>query len=88
MSKRAKTGNVSVPLEDFHDENITAHISIRLPLNLLKNLRKPNRFPFEKARRITLEEVSSAHKAIEGKSGRKKLNPVHSMKSITKKNRP
>ena len=40
MAKKIKTGNVSVPLEDFEDENITAHISIRLPLNLVKDLKK------------------------------------------------
>lgn len=40
MAKKVKTGNVSVPLEDFEDENITAHISIRLPLSLVKDLKK------------------------------------------------
>ena len=40
MAKKIKTGNVSVPIEDFEDENITAHISIRLPLNLVKDLKK------------------------------------------------
>lgn len=40
MAKKLKTGNVSVPAADFDDENIMAHISIRLPLNLVKNLKK------------------------------------------------
>ncbi len=40
MAKKIKTGNVSIPLEDFNDEGITAHISIRLPLNLVKDLKK------------------------------------------------
>lgn len=40
MAKKIKTGNVNVPIEDFEDENITAHISIRLPLNLVKDLKK------------------------------------------------
>lgn len=40
MAKKTKTGNVNVPLEDFEDENITAHISIRLPLNLVKDLKR------------------------------------------------
>lgn len=40
MAKKIKTGNVSVPDENFIDENITAHISIRLPLNLVKDLKK------------------------------------------------
>jgi len=40
MAKKIKTGNVNVPTEDFNDENITAHISIRLPLNLVKDLKK------------------------------------------------
>lgn len=40
MAKKVKTGSVSIPVEDFEDENITAHISIRLPLNLVKELKK------------------------------------------------
>ncbi len=40
MAKKIKTGNVSVAAENFEDENITAHISIRLPLNLVKDLKK------------------------------------------------
>jgi hypothetical protein len=40
MAKKIKTGNVNVPIEDFEDENITAHISIRLPLNLVRDLKK------------------------------------------------
>lgn len=39
-TKKVKTGNVNVPVEDFEDENITAHISIRLPLNLVKELKR------------------------------------------------
>lgn len=37
---KVKTGNVEIPIEDFNDGNITAHISIRLPLPLLKDLRR------------------------------------------------
>jgi metal-responsive CopG/Arc/MetJ family transcriptional regulator len=40
MAKKIKTGTVNVPIEDFEDENITAHISIRLPLNLVKDLKR------------------------------------------------
>jgi len=40
MAKKIKTGHVNVPVEDFEDENITAHISIRLPLNLVKELKR------------------------------------------------
>ncbi|HWU42903.1 MAG TPA: hypothetical protein VN132_05670 [Bdellovibrio sp.] len=40
MAKKVKTGSVSIPLENFEDENITAHISIRLPLSLVKDLKK------------------------------------------------
>ncbi len=40
MAKKIKTGTVNVPMEDFEDENITAHISIRLPLNLVKDLKR------------------------------------------------
>ena len=40
MAKKIKTGNVNIPIEDFEDENITAHISIRLPLKLVKDLKK------------------------------------------------
>lgn len=40
MAKKTKTGSVNVPATDFEDENINAHISIRLPLNLVKSLKK------------------------------------------------
>ena len=40
MAKKTKTGSASVPLSDFEDHNMTAHISIRLPLNLVKSLKK------------------------------------------------
>ena len=40
MAKKIKTGSVNIPVEDFEDENITAHISIRLPLNLVKDLKR------------------------------------------------
>jgi metal-responsive CopG/Arc/MetJ family transcriptional regulator len=40
MAKKIKTGNVHIPMEDFEDEYIMAHISIRLPLNLVKDLKK------------------------------------------------
>ncbi len=40
MAKKIKTGSINIPAEDFEDENITAHISIRLPLNLVKDLKK------------------------------------------------
>lgn len=40
MAKKTKTGSINIPTSDFEDENITAHISIRLPLNLVKSLKK------------------------------------------------
>ncbi len=40
MAKNIKTGSVNIPAENFEDENITAHISIRLPLSLVKELKK------------------------------------------------
>ena len=40
MAKKTKTGSITVPVSDFDDQNITAHISIRLPLNLVKSLKK------------------------------------------------
>lgn len=40
MVKKVKTGSVNIPVENFEDENITAHISIRLPLNLVKELKR------------------------------------------------
>jgi metal-responsive CopG/Arc/MetJ family transcriptional regulator len=39
MANKIKTGKIEIPDEDFKDENITAHISIRLPLNMLKELK-------------------------------------------------
>ena len=40
MAKKIKTGSVNIPVENFNDENITAHISIRLPLILVKELKR------------------------------------------------
>ena len=40
MAKKIKTGHVNIPNENFDDENITAHISIRLPLTLVKELKR------------------------------------------------
>lgn len=40
MAKKIKTGSVEVPSEAFKDENITALISIRMPMLLLKDLRR------------------------------------------------
>ena len=40
MAKKVKTGNVNISPEDFEDPNITAHISIRLPLDLVKDLKR------------------------------------------------
>jgi len=40
MAKKIKTGSVNIPIENFEDQNITAHISIRLPLDLVKDLKK------------------------------------------------
>jgi hypothetical protein len=40
MARKTKTGSINVPVSDFDDQNITAHISIRLPLNLVKSLKK------------------------------------------------
>ena len=37
---KIKTGKTTIPDEDFKDQNITAHISIRLPLDLVKALKK------------------------------------------------
>ncbi|HEY8270852.1 MAG TPA: hypothetical protein VIG33_08165, partial [Pseudobdellovibrionaceae bacterium] len=39
-NKKIKTGNIKVPDSAFKDENITAHISIKLPLTLFKELRR------------------------------------------------
>lgn len=40
MAKKVKTGSVNVPDENFSDSNILAHISIRLPLDLVKELKR------------------------------------------------
>jgi hypothetical protein len=40
MAKKIKYGKVEVPLDNFDDANAVAHISIRLPLNLVKELKK------------------------------------------------
>ena len=40
MANKVKTGKVNIPPQDFEEKNITAHISIRLPLNLVKDLKR------------------------------------------------
>lgn len=40
MAKKIKTENVNIFAEDFEDENFTAHISIRLPFNLVNDLQR------------------------------------------------
>jgi hypothetical protein len=37
---KVKTGVVEISEEAFKDQNVTAHISIRLPMTLLKKLRQ------------------------------------------------
>jgi hypothetical protein len=37
---KIKTGKIEISDENFKDENITAHISIRLPLALVKSLKR------------------------------------------------
>jgi metal-responsive CopG/Arc/MetJ family transcriptional regulator len=40
MAKKIKNGSVRIPHEDFEDANITAHISVRLHLDLVKELKR------------------------------------------------
>jgi metal-responsive CopG/Arc/MetJ family transcriptional regulator len=40
MGKKIKTGKIIIPEENFEDKNITAHISIRLPLSTVKDLKR------------------------------------------------
>lgn len=37
---KIKYGKVDIPDESFKDENVTAHISLRLPLTMVKDLKK------------------------------------------------
>jgi hypothetical protein len=72
MAKKTKTGSVNVPAEDFEDENITAHISIRLPLNLVKNLKKlALNEEFEGRYQILIREVLQAY--VEKSKPKKKM---------------
>ena len=40
MEKKIKYGKVEIPAEDFDEANMIAHISIRLPLPLIKELKR------------------------------------------------
>jgi hypothetical protein len=40
MAKKIKYGNVELPSENFDESNAIAHISIRLPLSLIKELKR------------------------------------------------
>jgi hypothetical protein len=72
MAKKLKTGNVNIPIEDFVDENITAHISIRLPLNLVKDLKKLSlNEDYEGRYQVLIREVLQAY--AEKNKSKKKL---------------
>ena len=40
MAKKIKYGNVDLPIENFDETKTIAHISIRLPLPLIKELKR------------------------------------------------
>lgn len=40
MSKKIKYGNVDFGPDEFKEENITAHISIKMPLSMVKDLKR------------------------------------------------
>ena len=40
MTKKIKTGTLEIPDAEFDESNMTAHISIRLPLSLVKDLKR------------------------------------------------
>ncbi len=72
MAKKLKTGGVNIPIEDFVDENITAHISIRLPLNLVKDLKRLSlNEDYEGRYQVLIREVLQAY--AEKNKSKKKL---------------
>ena len=72
MAKKTKTGKVEIPEDDFKDENITAHISIRLPLNLIKDLKRMALTEEYEGRYQTLiKDILQSH--VEQASKRKKV---------------
>ena len=40
MAKKIKYGNIDLPIENFDDSKAIAHISIRLPFLLVKELKR------------------------------------------------
>jgi hypothetical protein len=40
LAKKIKYGTVEIPPEEFLDENITALVSLKIPMTLLKDLRR------------------------------------------------
>jgi hypothetical protein len=71
-AKKVKTGSVNIPIEDFEDQNMTAHISIRLPLSLVKDLKKlALNEEYEGRYQVLIREILQAF--TEKNSSKKKL---------------
>jgi hypothetical protein len=68
---KIKTGNVEISDDNFKDENITAHISIRLPLTLMKALRKLSLNEKYNGRyQVLIRDILTEH--VNQRKGRKK----------------
>ena len=73
MAKKIKTGKIEIPDKDFKDENITAHISIRLPLTLVKELKHLALNPeYEGRYQILIRDVLTDHVLHAGKGKKSK----------------
>lgn len=74
MAKKTKYGKVEVPSDDFKNENIMAHISIRLPLNLLKELKRlALTEEYEGRYQILIRDILQAHISVAKSSKKKKV---------------
>lgn len=69
---KIKTGKITIPDEDFRDQNMTAHISIRLPLDLVKALKKLSLTEeYEGRYQVLIRNILSAH--VQHHKGKRKV---------------
>lgn len=69
---KIKTGKITIPDEDFKDQNITAHISIRLPLDLVKALKKLSLTEeYEGRYQVLIRDVLAQH--VQHHKGKRKV---------------
>ena len=83
---KIKTGTVDVPDENFKNENIMAHISLRLPLTLIKELKRLSLNAHEGRYQVLIRDLLSDFvKSRKSRGAEKKLLAAIFGESASKK---